>query len=96
MKFTVYISNIEDGGKISLQLSLNYATEFILKKSLESDLINDASVKALPDGNYQAIACDDAIINPSTIKDTNNLANKEKGYIVTKDLTIENNTVSIG
>ena len=67
----------------------------LLKKNLESDLINDASVKALPDGNYH-IACDDAIINPSTIKDTYNLANKEKGYIVTKDLTIENNTVSIG
>jgi hypothetical protein len=94
MNYTVYISNIEDGGKISLKLSLFFQTEFMLKKNLETTLINDSKVKNLPDGIYQAIVCDDAKLDPSDVITTNNLGNKE-GYVITKDLTLENHIITI-
>lgn len=94
MNYTVYISNIQNGGIISLTRHLFFQTEYQLKKDIEKNLVNDSNVKDLPDGKYQAVVCDDNKMSPLTVSTTNNLANAE-GYIITKDLTNISHTVTI-
>lgn len=92
-KFTAYVSNILNNGKVDYMFPLSDNIEGLVIQNLKDEIKSYNKENHLPDGKYIALACRDALIDPEKTTSTNGLAN-EDGYVVSYNFKVIKGAIS--